>query len=34
MPIQEVDKIWMVNLVKWGSQIHILTHALHYGSGF
>lgn len=35
MPIQEVDKIWMDGkLVNWkDARIHILTHALHYGSG-
>jgi len=35
MPIPEVSKIWMDgNLVDWeNSRIHILTHALHYGSG-
>jgi branched-chain amino acid aminotransferase len=35
MPIQEVEKIWMNGkLVKWhDAKIHVLTHALHYGSG-
>ena len=35
MPIPEVDKIWMNGeLVDWhDAQIHVLTHALHYGSG-
>lgn len=35
MPIQEVEFIWMNGkLVKWGdARIHLLTHALHYGSG-
>jgi len=35
MPIQEVDKIWFNGkLVDWkDAKIHILTHALHYGSG-
>ncbi len=35
MPIQEVDKIWMNGkLVDWKeAKIHVLTHALHYGSG-
>lgn len=35
MPIQEVDKIWMNGeLVDWkDAKIHVLTHALHYGSG-
>ena len=35
MPIQEVEKIWMNGtLVDWGeAKIHVLTHALHYGSG-
>ncbi len=34
MPIQEVDKIWMNGgLVDWkDANIHVLTHALHYGS--
>jgi branched-chain amino acid aminotransferase len=34
MPIQEVDKIWMNGeLVDWKeAKIHVLTHALHYGS--
>ncbi|MBU2559304.1 branched-chain amino acid transaminase [archaeon] len=34
MPIQEVEKIWMNGeLVKWkDAKIHVLTHALHYGS--
>ncbi|MEA3254815.1 MAG: branched-chain amino acid transaminase [Candidatus Altiarchaeota archaeon] len=35
MPIQEVEKIWMNgSLVDWKeARIHVLTHALHYGSG-
>jgi branched-chain amino acid aminotransferase len=35
MPIHEVEKIWMNGkLVKWAdAKIHVLTHALHYGSG-
>ena len=35
MPIPEVSKIWMDGeLVDWkNAKIHILTHALHYGSG-
>lgn len=35
MPIQKVDKIWMNGrLVDWDeAKVHILTHALHYGSG-
>jgi branched-chain amino acid aminotransferase len=35
MPIQPVDKIWMDGkLVDWeDAKVHILTHALHYGSG-
>ena len=35
MPIQEVEKIWMDGeLVNWQeAKIHVLTHALHYGSG-
>jgi branched-chain amino acid aminotransferase len=35
MPIQEVQKIWMDGeLVDWqDAKIHVLTHALHYGSG-
>ncbi|MBN2013801.1 MAG: branched-chain amino acid transaminase [Candidatus Altiarchaeota archaeon] len=35
MPIQEVEKIWMNGkLVNWDdARIHVLTHALHYGSG-
>lgn len=35
MPIQEVKKIWMDGeLVDWKeAKIHVLTHALHYGSG-
>ena len=35
MPIPEVDKIWMNGeLVPWAdAKIHVLTHALHYGSG-
>ena len=35
MPLQPVDKIWLDgNLVDWDeAQVHVLTHALHYGSG-
>jgi branched-chain amino acid aminotransferase len=35
MPITEVEKIWMDGeLVDWrDAKIHVLTHALHYGSG-
>lgn len=35
MPIPEVDKIWMNGkFVDWhDAKIHVLTHALHYGSG-
>jgi branched-chain amino acid aminotransferase len=35
MPIPEVDKIWMNGeLVPWAdAKVHVLTHALHYGSG-
>jgi branched-chain amino acid aminotransferase len=35
MPIQKVEKIWMDGeLVPWDqANVHILTHALHYGSG-
>lgn len=35
MPIQEVKKIWFNGkLVEWkDARIHVLTHALHYGSG-
>ena len=35
MPIQPVDKIWMNGeLVDWdAAKVHVLTHALHYGSG-
>ena len=35
MPISAVDKIWMNgDLVPWAdAKIHVLTHALHYGSG-
>ena len=35
MSIPEVDKIWMDGeLVPWGeARVHVLTHALHYGSG-
>ena len=34
-PIPEVDKIWMNGeLVPWDeAKVHVLTHALHYGSG-
>lgn len=35
MPIQPVEKIWMNgDLVAWDdARVHVLTHALHYGSG-
>jgi branched-chain amino acid aminotransferase len=35
MPLTEVDKIWMDGeLVPWAeAKVHVLTHALHYGSG-
>ena len=35
MPITPVDKVWMNgNLVDWeNATVHILTHALHYGTG-
>lgn len=35
MPIPEVEKIWMNGeLIPWGdAKVHVLTHALHYGSG-
>ncbi len=35
MPITEVDKIWMDGeLVPWkDAKVHVLSHALHYGSG-
>ena len=35
MPIQPVEKIWMDGeLVDWQeAKVHVLTHALHYGSG-
>ena len=35
MPITEVEKIWFNGeLVDWAdAKIHVLTHALHYGSG-
>ena len=35
MPITEVEKIWMDGaLVPWAdAKVHVLTHALHYGSG-
>ena len=35
MPVQEVSKIWMDGeLVAWeDAKIHVLTHALHYGTG-
>src|SRR5436309_1922795 len=35
MPIQPVDKVWMNGeLVDWAdANVHVLTHALHYGSG-
>ena len=34
-PIPEVDKIWMNGeLLPWAeAKVHVLTHALHYGSG-
>ena len=33
--LPKVDKIWMDGtLVDWdAAQVHVLTHALHYGSG-
>jgi branched-chain amino acid aminotransferase len=35
MPLPEVEKIWMDGeLVPWAeAKVHVLTHALHYGSG-
>ncbi len=35
MPIQETEKIWMNGkLIDWKeAKVHVLTHALHYGSG-
>jgi len=35
MPLPEVETIWMDGeLVPWGeAKVHVLTHALHYGSG-
>lgn len=35
MPIQPVEKVWMNGeLVQWeNAKVHVLTHALHYGSG-
>jgi branched-chain amino acid aminotransferase len=35
MPIKETEKIWMNGrLIDWAdAKIHVLTHALHYGSG-
>jgi len=35
MPLPEVDQIWMDGeLVPWAeAKVHVLTHALHYGSG-
>ena len=35
MPIERVEKIWMNGkLVNWSdAKVHVLTHALHYGSG-
>ena len=35
MPITEVEKIWMDGeLVPWHeAKVHVLSHALHYGSG-
>ncbi|MFZ3063355.1 MAG: aminotransferase class IV, partial [Actinomycetota bacterium] len=35
MPIDKVEKIWMNGkLINWDdAKIHLLTHALHYGSG-
>ena len=35
MPLQPVDKIWMDGeLVDWDdAKVHVLTHALHYGTG-
>ncbi|HYA44389.1 MAG TPA: branched-chain amino acid transaminase [Acidimicrobiales bacterium] len=35
MPINETEYIWMDGqLVRWGeAKVHVLTHALHYGSG-
>ncbi|CAN5752503.1 branched-chain-amino-acid transaminase [soil metagenome] len=35
MPLEPVDKVWMNGeLVDWAAaQVHVLTHALHYGTG-
>ena len=35
MPIEPVEKVWMNgSLVDWDdANVHVLTHALHYGSG-
>ena len=35
MPVTPVEKIWMDGeLVAWeDAKVHVLTHALHYGSG-
>ena len=35
MPITQVEKIWMDGeLVPWqDAQVHVLSHAVHYGSG-
>ena len=35
MGIQPVEKVWMNGeLVEWDqAKVHVLTHALHYGSG-
>ena len=34
MPITEVEKIWFDReLVDWQAKIHVLSHALHYGTG-
>jgi branched-chain amino acid aminotransferase len=35
MPIERVDKLWMNGeFIDWGeAKVHILTHALHYGTG-
>ena len=35
MPFAKTDKIWMDGqFVDWdAAQVHVLTHALHYGSG-
>ena len=36
MPVKKVDTIWMNGkLVKWDdAKIHILSHVVHYGSGW